>query len=42
MCQGCEDFRAYERTIDAYLEAELPKMLAQPIDHAVIYGAATP
>jgi hypothetical protein len=38
MCQGCEDFLEYERTIDAYLNAVLPAMMAQPLDTDVLMG----
>lgn len=28
MCQGCEDFKEFDRAVDAYIARELPKMLA--------------
>lgn len=39
MCQGCDYLREYERVIDAYLAKQLPKLLAQPIDHDILYGS---
>lgn len=38
MCQGCEDFREFERAFDQYIARELPKALAQPIDTDVLTG----
>ena len=43
MCQGCDDYAEYLAVIDAHIAAELPKMINQPIDKAVLYpqwGAA--
>lgn len=38
MCRGCEDFIEFERAVDAFIASELPKMVAEPLDHAAFYG----
>jgi hypothetical protein len=41
MCQGCEDFREFERLVDSFLADLAPKMMAMPLDHSVLFGATS-
>lgn len=38
MCKGCEDHAEFERVVDAWIERELPRMIAQPIDASLLRG----